>query len=89
MHQKKYEFSKIMAVTVILVWLAAIIYAFVMMRITFDLSPLAYVMTSIDAVVAVVLGFYYWKARAENQIKLKKIYREDAPEPDFTKDGGY
>jgi hypothetical protein len=33
---------------------------------------LAYITGSVDAVVAVVLGCYYYKARAENEIKLRQ-----------------
>lgn len=87
-HKKVKEFSKIMAVLAVAMWLIANIFGLLMMAITLDLSPLAFVLPSVDAVVAVVLGFYYWKARAENQIKLKRIYKELAEEPDFNKNGG-
>ena len=65
-----------MAVIGIVMWLIVNIFGMAMMVLTYDLTPLAYVIGSVDAVVAVVLGFYYWKAKAENQIKLKKEYGE-------------
>lgn len=87
--KKKKEFSKIMAVISIVMWLVVNIFGMVMIVVTLDSSPMAYILPSIDAVVAVVLGFYFWKARAENQIKLKKVYKDIAPEPDFDENGGY
>lgn len=71
---KKPEFSKVVAVLGIVMWIVVNLFAMAMMVLTFDLTPLAYVIGSVDAVVAVVLGFYYWKAKAENQIKLKQEY---------------
>lgn len=87
-HKKVKEFSKIMAVLAVAMWLIANIFGLLMMAITLDLSPLAFVLPSVDAVVAVVLGFYYWKARAENQIKLKRAYKELAEAPDLNNNGG-
>ena len=74
--KRKPEFSKVVAVIGIVMWLIVNIFGMAMMVVTYDLTPLAYVIGSVDAVVAVVLGFYYWKAKAENQIKLKKEYGE-------------
>lgn len=87
--KKKKEFSKIMAVIAVVMWLLVNFFGMAMMAVTLDLTPMAYVLPSIDAVVAVVLGFYFWKARAENQIKLKQIYKDMAPEPDINENGGY
>lgn len=81
MHKKKkHEFSKIITVIGLAMWATVNIYAMVMMAVTLDLTPLAWAFGSVDAVVAVVLGFYYWKAKAENQIKLKQIYGDNAKE---------
>lgn len=74
--KRKPEFSKVVAVIGIVMWLIVNIFGMAMMVLTYDLTPLVYVIGSVDAVVAVVLGFYYWKAKAENQIKLKKEYGE-------------
>lgn len=87
-HEKKREFSKIMAVITVIMWILVNVFGLVMIAVTLDLSPLVYVLSSIDAVVAIVLGFYYWKARTENQIKLKQEYKELAEEPDFNENGG-
>ena len=41
---------------------------------TKDLSPLAYLIPAIFAELATATGFYYSKAKAENRIKLRKLY---------------
>ena len=75
--KRKREFSKIMAVIAVIMWLVVNFFGMVMMVITLDLSPMVYVIGSVDAVVAVVLSCYYGKAKLENQIKLRKIYGVD------------
>ena len=87
--KKKFEFSKVIAVIGISVWLILTAFCMVMMAITLDLTPMAYVMPSIDAVIGVILGFYFWKAKAENQIKLKKIYKEQVPDSEDDMNGGF
>lgn len=70
----KMEFSKKILLVAGVVNIAVIIFACVMMWRTFDTSPLAYLIPAVAAEVATGTGYYYWKAKAENQIKLKKIY---------------
>ena len=41
---------------------------------TKDLSPLAYLIPAVFAELATATGFYYSKAKAENRIKLRKLY---------------
>ena len=76
--KKKFEFSKIVAVLAILMWVSVNVFGCAMIVITLDTSPLVYIIASIDAVVAVVLGCYYHKAKMENVIKLKRQYGDDA-----------
>ena len=76
--KQKREFSKIMAVIAVGMWLLVNLFGLAIVALTFDTTPMMYIVPSVDAVVAVVLSFYFWKARAENQIKLKKIYGADA-----------
>ena len=78
--KRKIEFSKVMAVIAVVMWV--IVNIFGMVVFTMDTSPLAYVIPSVDAVVGAVLAFYMWKARAENQIKLKKIYNVEFQDED-------
>ena len=63
----KREFSKLIlyvvgAFTLIMVWK------------TENLEPLAYLIPAIFAELATATGFYYSKAKAENRIKLRKLY---------------
>lgn len=74
----KKEFSKRIANIAITMWIIVNVYGMVMMAITLDLSPLMYIVGSVDAVVAIVYTTYSVKAKAENMIKLKKIYGYDA-----------
>ena len=70
----RFEFSKIMALIAVSMWLFVNFFGMGMMIYTLDLSPMAYVIPSVDAVCGCVLAFYLWKAKYENQIKLKRIY---------------
>lgn len=74
----KHEFSKTIAVIGIMFWITVNLYGMIMMAITLDLSSLVYVIGSADAVVAIIYTTYSIKAKAENMIKLKKIYGFDA-----------
>jgi len=76
--KRKKEFSKIITVVGLTMWGVVNIYALVMMAVILDLTPLALVLGSVDAVVAIICGHYFWKAKAENIIKLKKAYGEYA-----------
>ena len=35
---------------------------------------LAYLIPSVGTIAATAIGFYYWKAKAENAIKLSKMH---------------
>lgn len=72
--KKRPEFSKVVLVMMIVVNIAVIVFACVMMWRTCDLTPLAYLIPSVSAEVAAGTGGYYWKAKAENKIKLAKAY---------------
>lgn len=78
--RKKAEFSKKIAIIGMSMWVLVTVYALVMMVIVHDLSPLAYVIGSVDAVVGVICTFYFAKASKENQIKLRQIYGDLARE---------
>lgn len=78
--KKTLEFSKIIVVLTIIMWLSVNIFGMVMMAITKNLSPMVYIIASVDAVMAVIVTFYSRKACAENVIKLKSIYGIDVTE---------
>lgn len=72
----KTEFSKKLLYVIFAV--TGIIIAFTLYIVwrTGDTSPLAYLIPAIFTEVATATGFYYWKARKENEIKLSRIYGE-------------
>ena len=87
--RKTLEFSKIIVVMTIIMWLTVNIFGMVMMAITRNLSPMVYIIASVDAVMAVIVTFYSRKACAENVIKLKSIYGIDVTEIMMDKVGTY
>lgn len=68
--KKKPEFSKVILGAAALSTALIVISSFVIMWRTGDTSPLAYIIPGIFAELSAATGFYYWKAKAENQIKL-------------------
>lgn len=64
--KKKIAFSKIIFAGVSIMTISVVIFSFVMMYITGDLSPLAYLIPSVFAELATATGFYYRKAEKEN-----------------------
>lgn len=74
MKKQKAEFSKIIITAFGI--LAIIITAYTMAIVwkTEDLSPLEWLIPAIFAGLTTATGFYYSKAKAENQIKLRKKY---------------
>ena len=68
------EFSKIIITTVAIATAIVVAISFILMFRTGDLSPLSYIITGIFAELASATGFYYWKAKRENEIKLQAIY---------------
>lgn len=72
------EFSKKIIIFMTVFTVIITVYALALMWKTGDTSPLAYLIPSVFTEYATATGFYYWKARAENKIKLMRIYGETA-----------
>ena len=72
--KQKIEFSKLILYVVgaVTVWVTA--FTLIMVWKTENLEPLAYLFPAIFAELATATGFYYSKAKAENRIKLRKLY---------------
>ena len=70
------EFSKKILVVMALVTFAIITFSCVLMLVTRDTTPLAYLIPSLFAEVGIGTGFYFNKAKAENEIKLKIEYKK-------------
>ena len=86
--RKKREFSKVILGVVALAAALIVISSFVIMWRTGDTTPLAYIIPGIFTELSAATGFYYWKARAENQIKLDSLRRkqqlDEIDQPDNT-----
>lgn len=74
MRTKKREFSKVWLGCVGAVTLIVTAFTLIMVWKTENLEPLAYLIPAIFAELATATGFYYSKAKAENRIKLRKLY---------------
>lgn len=74
MRVKKREFSKVILFVVGAVTVGVTTFTCFMVWKTGDLSPLAYLIPAVFGELATATGFYYSKAKAENRIKLRKLY---------------
>ena len=70
----KREFSKLILYVVGAVTVGVTAFTLIMVWKTENLEPLAYLIPAIFAELATATGFYYSKAKAENRIKLRKLY---------------
>jgi len=68
--KKRMEFSKKIFIGVSIATISVAIFSMYMMYKTNDLSPLSYLIGSVFTEFATATGFYYWKAKNENIIKL-------------------
>ena len=83
------EFSKKILVFAAILNVLTIVFTFVMIWRTCDLSPLAYLIPAVAADTATGTGFYYAKAKVENRIKLMKQNKLEVTEQTFNDIGGY
>ena len=83
------EFSKKILVVAAFVNVVVIVFTFIMIWRTCDLSPLAYLIPAVAAETATGTGFYYAKAKVENRIKLMKHYKVEPTEQSFNEQEGY
>lgn len=67
---KKFSFSKVLAIATTVTTIAVTIYACVAMWYFNNIDPLSVVIPAVFAECATVTGFYSYKAKAENEIKL-------------------
>lgn len=70
----KREFSKLILYVVKAVTVGVTAFTLIMVWKTENLEPLAYLIPAVFAELATATGFYYSKAKAENRIKLRKLY---------------
>ena len=68
----KKEFSKKIFNIVITIFIIVIFYAMALMWKTGTTDGLMYLIPSVGTLASVTIGFYYWKAKMENIVKLSK-----------------
>lgn len=68
----KKEFSKKIFDIVITLFIIVIFYSMALMWKTDTTDGLMYLIPSISGLAATTIGFYFWKAKIENMIKLSK-----------------
>jgi len=68
--KKKIEFSKKILACVALGTVVVVLGAFVLMWRFADLSPMSFIITGVFGELASATGFYYWKAKNENMLKI-------------------
>jgi len=73
-HKNKMEFSKKIFYILIGFTLFVVINGIALMWYTKDISALSYLIPSTFGLTSTSVGFYYWKARTENKLKLEKKY---------------
>ena len=71
-NKPKKEFSKKIFNIVITLFIIVIFYAMALMWKTGTTDGLMYLIPSVGTLASVTIGFYYWKAKMENMIKLSK-----------------
>lgn len=72
--KKKREFSKIIITIVKADTTSVTAFTMAVVWKTSDTAPLAYLIPSVFGELATATGFYFSKAKAENRIKLRKLY---------------
>ena len=71
------EFSKIILLVIAVVLLLVIVFSMIMIAVTRDLSPIDWILGGLFSLADVAVAFYYWKARKENEIKLRAAYGKE------------
>lgn len=66
------EFSKKIFNIIMTLFITVILFSLIMIWKTENLEPLVYIIPSVSGILATSVGFYYWKAKAENIIKMSK-----------------
>lgn len=68
--EKKWTFSKLLVLGVVIITLFVTIFSCLAMWYFNNIDPLCYLIPAVFAECATVTGFYAYKAKAENEIKL-------------------
>lgn len=87
-NKRKTETSKILLLSVIILTYAFTLFVCFMVYKTQDLSPLSYLIPAIFGLATTAVGFYSWKARKENLLKIgiQKIKEEEKLKKQYNKE---
>lgn len=72
---KKPEFSKLVLGAAVVTWLAGAVFG--VMIVSEEHGLLGELLAYIGAPAATAYGFYYWKAKAENIVKIPKMFEQE------------
>lgn len=72
MKKNKKEFSKKIFNRIFTLFIIIIIYSMALMWKTNSVEGLVYLIPAVSGLTATCVGFYFWKAKMENMIKLSK-----------------
>ena len=86
MRRKRPEFSKTILKAVAIATVVIVVLSFKLMFETGDTSALAYIVPGIFTELSAATGFYFWKAKAENQIKLDIVRQKKLKDQKHTDD---
>jgi hypothetical protein len=75
--KKQLEFSKKIFYMVATFTVVVILYSMALMWKTNDSSALSYLIPSVFGLMSTCIGFYFWKARKENELKILNKYGTD------------
>lgn len=71
---KKFEYSKAIILVIGITLGVVIVFSMIMMAITQNLDPINWILCGLFSLADVAVAFYFWKARKENEIKLRSVY---------------
>lgn len=71
-NKPKKEFSKKIFNIVITLFIIVLFYSMALMWKTNNTDGLMYLIPAVGTLASVTVGFYYWKAKMENMVKLSK-----------------
>lgn len=71
---KKMEFSKLIFLWLAILATTAVIFTMAAVWQTGDVTPLEKLIEMVFGALTIGTGFYYWKAKAENRLKLRQQY---------------
>lgn len=75
--KKKTEYSKIILMVLLGIQITVNLAAIILMFYVQTTDGLEYLIPSISAELSIAVGFYYNKAKRENELKIRKAYKKE------------